>query len=98
MMRPASGLVSLAEQEAIARRCASVVRQCLRADQHRMADIDPSTDFHTDLKADSLDMISITMAIEDEFGFEVPVSSAARCITFGDLTALVCRLSGVVAA
>lgn len=35
-------------------------------------EIDPDTEFVDDLDADSLDMIEIAMAVEDEYGIEIP--------------------------
>ena len=39
----------------------------------------------TDLNVDSLDMVEIIMAIEDEFNIEIPDSDAESMQTFGDL-------------
>jgi len=43
----------------------------------------------TDLNVDSLDMVEIIMAIEDEFNIEIPDSDAESMQTFGDLVGYV---------
>ena len=40
--------------------------------------------FQTDLKADSLDLVEIIMAFEDEFGITIPEDKAAGIKTLGD--------------
>lgn len=40
--------------------------------------------FREDLKADSLDLVELIMAIEEEFGGEVPDQDAAAMKTVGD--------------
>jgi len=37
-----------------------------------------------DMKADSLDMVQALVAIEDEFGIEIPDEDAQKFKTFGD--------------
>ena len=48
-------------------------------------DITMDTDLMKDLSADSLDAVEIIMAIEDEFGFEIPDEDAETIHTVGDL-------------
>lgn len=40
--------------------------------------------FQTDLQADSLDTIEVVMAMEEEFGIEIPDDQMEACKTFGD--------------
>lgn len=40
--------------------------------------------FVDDLGADSLDVLEITMGIEDEFGIEIPTDQAESIVTVGD--------------
>jgi acyl carrier protein len=40
--------------------------------------------FVADLGADDLDLIKITMALEEEFGCEIPDDEAKRLVTVGD--------------
>ncbi|MCX6921450.1 MAG: acyl carrier protein [Verrucomicrobiota bacterium] len=43
-----------------------------------------SATFQGDLKADSLDLVEIIMAFEDEFGITIPEDKAAGIKTLGD--------------
>jgi acyl carrier protein len=44
----------------------------------------PEVTFQGDLKADSLDLVEIIMAFEDEFGITIPEDKAANIKTVGD--------------
>ncbi|MBE6020265.1 MAG: acyl carrier protein [Firmicutes bacterium] len=44
------------------------------------------TSLTKDLEADSLDAVEIIMAIEDEFGIEIPDEDAEKFSLVGDLT------------
>ena len=44
----------------------------------------PEVTFQGDLKADSLDLVEIIMAFEDEFGITIPEDKAAGIKTLGD--------------
>ncbi|MCX6919080.1 MAG: acyl carrier protein [Verrucomicrobia bacterium] len=47
--------------------------------------VTPAAGFQTDLKADSLDLVEIIMAFEDEFGIaSIPEDKAASMKTVGD--------------
>jgi len=41
--------------------------------------------FGDDLDADSLDLVELVMALEEEFGIEVPDSDAENIRTLGDI-------------
>ena len=43
------------------------------------------TTLSDDLEADSLDAVEVIMAIEDEFGIEIPDEEAQNFKTFGDI-------------
>jgi len=45
------------------------------------------TGFVDDLKADSLDVVELIMALEDEFGIEVPDDKLESVKTIGDVVA-----------
>ena len=45
--------------------------------------------FVNDLNADSLDMVELTMAIEEEFGFEVSEEQAEQLQTVSDAVAFI---------
>lgn len=46
--------------------------------------VTPDADFIDDLGADSLDVIELTMAFEDEFGVEIPDDDMEKVQTVGD--------------
>ena len=48
-------------------------------------DITMDTHLMKDLEADSLDAVEIIMAIEDEYGIEIPDEDAEKFQTVGDL-------------
>lgn len=41
--------------------------------------------FIDDLEADSLDIVELIMAIEEEFGIEIPDADAEKVVTVGDV-------------
>jgi acyl carrier protein len=45
--------------------------------------------FLDDLGADSLDIVELTMAFEEEFGVEIQDDEIERCDTFGQAVALI---------
>jgi acyl carrier protein len=47
-------------------------------------EIKPETTFKDDLGADSLDVYQIVMAVEEEFGIEIPTENASAITTVGD--------------
>lgn len=47
--------------------------------------VTPDTNLIKDLEADSLDAVEIIMAIEEEFGIEIPDEEAEKFQTVGDL-------------
>ena len=50
-----------------------------------MSELTPAAGFQTDLKADSLDLVEMIMAFEDEFGIaSIPEDKAASMKTVGD--------------
>ncbi len=50
-----------------------------------LEDVVPEADFVEGLGADSLDTVELVMALEDEFGFEIPDEEAERMRTVGDV-------------
>lgn len=46
--------------------------------------ITPEASFIDDLGADSLDMVELILAIEEEYGFEVSEEDAAKITTVGE--------------
>lgn len=51
--------------------------------------ITPAADFRSDMSADSLDLIDLTLSIEDAFGIEIADKVAEQIHTVGDLIAFV---------
>jgi acyl carrier protein len=48
------------------------------------AKVVPAATFADDLGADSLDTVELIMAIEEEFGVEIPDTEAEKILTVGD--------------
>lgn len=49
--------------------------------------ITPAANFRSDMAADSLDLIDLTLSVEDAFGIEIADDAASRLHTVGDLIA-----------
>ncbi|NQT28222.1 MAG: acyl carrier protein [Candidatus Omnitrophica bacterium] len=47
-------------------------------------EIKPESSFIDDLGADSLDTVEVVMALEEEFGIEIPDEDAEKIATVGD--------------
>ncbi len=47
-------------------------------------DVTPEASFTEDLGADSLDTVELVMALEEEFGIEIPDEDAEKIQTVGD--------------
>ena len=48
------------------------------------AQVDSTASFVDDLGADSLDIVELVMALEDEYGIEIPDEDAEKIETVGD--------------
>ena len=48
-------------------------------------EITMETTFVDDLGADSLDLFELTMALEDEYGIEIPSEDLEKIVTVGDV-------------
>lgn len=48
-------------------------------------EITENTSFQEDLSADSLDLFELVMALEDEFGIEIPSEDLEKLKTVGDV-------------
>ena len=51
------------------------------------AEIKPETKFKDDLGADSLDLFDMVMALEEEFGIEIPSEDLEKIVTVNDIIA-----------
>ena len=70
-----------AEKSAEARIKEIIVEQLgVNADQ-----VTPEAKFVEDLGADSLDIVELVMALEEEFGNEIPDEQAEKLLTVGDV-------------
>lgn len=49
------------------------------------ADITEASSFKEDLGADSLDLFEVVMALEDEYGIEIPTEDLEQIATVGDV-------------
>lgn len=65
----------------IEERLKEIISDQLKVD---IEDIKPESSFVEDLNADSLDIVELIMAIEEEFGIEIPDEDASRITTVGD--------------
>ena len=59
------------------------------------SDVAMDTNLMKDLSADSLDAVEIIMAIEDEFGIEIPDEDAENIQTVGDLVKYVASIQKI---
>ncbi|NNJ12041.1 acyl carrier protein [Chloroflexales bacterium ZM16-3] len=70
----------MASQE-IQDRLRKIVAEQLGADETSVV---PNAHFTDDLNADSLDLVELIMALEEEFGIEIPDDDAEKIVTVGD--------------
>ncbi|MBB4097509.1 acyl carrier protein [Sphingomonas kyeonggiensis] len=71
----------MATQEEITTRVTALVVDHLGVDAN---DVTPTASFIDDLGADSLDIVELVMAFEEEFGVEIPDDAAEKISTVGD--------------
>ena len=71
----------MANQEEITQRVAALVVDHLGVDA---GEVKPEASFIDDLGADSLDIVALVMAFEEEFGVEIPDDAAEKITTVGD--------------
>ena len=57
-------------------------------------EVTPEASFVEDLGADSLDTVELVMALEEEFGSEIPDEEAEKLTTVGEAVAYVEKMVG----
>jgi len=62
-------------------RLRDIIAETLKVDKDKGT---PEALFSDDLKADSLDLVELIMAFEDEYGVEIPDEDAQKIRTVGD--------------
>lgn len=67
--------------EALFRRVREIIVEQLGVDE---ASVTPEARFIDDLGADSLDIVELIMALEEEFDLEIPDEEAEKIVTVGD--------------
>ena len=78
----------------ITQRVDSIVKEVLRVDPARIM---PSSRFKEDLGADSLDLVSLIMALEEEFKGPISDDEAANLATIGDAVNFIEKKTGFTA-
>jgi acyl carrier protein len=62
-------------------RLRDIIAETLKVDKDKVT---PDASFTDDLKADSLDLVELIMAFEDEYGVEIPDEDAQKIRTVAD--------------
>jgi len=73
-----------------------VLAVCKAFDKITADKVSLDSHFINDLGLDSLDHVEVIMAVEDEFGFEIPDEHAEKLLTPGKIAQYVCDHEGVV--
>jgi len=66
---------------AVAEKVKSIIAEQLGV---KIEEVTPEASFIDDLGADSLDTVELVMALEEEFGVEIPDEDAEKITTVGD--------------
>ena len=69
------------ESEAIEKKVKEIISHQLEVSDDKLI---PSASFIDDLKADSLAVVELVLALEQEFGLEIPEEDTERIKTVGD--------------
>ena len=67
--------------EAVADRVRAIIAEQLGV---KIEEVTDAASFIEDLGADSLDTVELVMALEEEFGIEIPDEDAEKMVTVGD--------------
>ena len=71
----------MATPEEISERVKSIIVDQLGVS---LEEVTPQASFIEDLGADSLDIVELIMALEEEFGVDIPDEAAEKILTVGD--------------
>ncbi|XP_052267165.1 acyl carrier protein, mitochondrial-like isoform X2 [Dreissena polymorpha] len=74
-------------KEAIAQRVMKIIRDYDKINAEKLTE---TSHFMNDLGLDSLDHVEVIMAMEDEFGFEIPDVDSERLMTPKDIIVYIC--------
>ena len=66
---------------AVEEKVKQIIVEQLQVDE---AEVTPGASFQEDLGADSLDTVELVMALEEEFGMEIPDEDAEKITTVGE--------------
>ena len=58
--------------------------------------LNENTRFKEDLGCKSVNIVQITVALENEYDVEVPYMAFNRCVTFGDAADYMSELTGII--
>ena len=70
------------EYESMLEKLKKIIAEQLNVNE---AEIKPETKFKDDLGADSLDLFEMVMALEEEFGIEIPSEDLENIVTVNDI-------------
>ena len=76
---------------AVVEKVKSIIAEQLGVKQE---EVNPEASFIDDLGADSLDTVELVMALEEEFGVEIPDEDAEKITTVGDAIKYIEEKSG----
>ena len=83
MGRMPDGMVnSRKENKIMLEKVKEIVAESLNVEESTLSE---TTSFKEDLGADSLDLFELTMALEDEYGIEIPSEDLEQITTVGDV-------------
>ena len=71
---------------AVAEKVKSIIVEQLGVDAE---EVTPAASFTDDLGADSLDIVELVMAFEEEFGCEIPDDAAEKIVTVKDAVSFI---------
>jgi acyl carrier protein len=83
-------MVSNSVQEKVSARVEEIIRLQTALNE---IELTPETDLLIDLGIDSLELVEMGLKIEKEFGKKLPIVALRSCLTLGELTQLIHRVT-----